>query len=53
MTTVSNPSDWVEKRFALAYLEPMVLGTIISPGAYLSGILELCHSKVTSSRAVA
>ena len=53
VTTVSNPSDWVEKRFALAYLEPMVLGTIISPGAYLSGILELCHSKVTSSRAVA
>ena len=47
MTTVSNPSDWVEKRFALAYLEPMVLGTIIAPGAYLSGILELCHSKVT------
>ena len=49
VTTVSNPSDWVDKRSALAYLEPMVLGTIISPGAYLSGILELCHSKVTRS----
>ena len=48
VTTVSNPSDWVDKRFALAYLEPMVLGTIISPAAFLSGILELCHSKVTS-----
>jgi len=52
VTTVSNPSDWVEKRFALAYLEPMVLGTIISPTAYLSGILELCHSKRGEQREI-
>ena len=52
LTTVSNPSDWVEKRFALAYLEPMVLGTIISPTAYLSGILELCHSKRGEQREI-
>lgn len=52
MTTVSNPSDWVEKRFALEYLEPTVLGNIISPGAYLSSILELCHSKVTRVQAM-
>ena len=43
---MSNPSDWVEKRFAMEYLEPTVIGTIISPGVYLSAILELCHSKV-------
>ena len=52
VTTVSNPSDWVEKRFALAYLEPTVLGTIISPGTYLSGILELCHSKRGEQREI-
>jgi len=50
--TVSNPSDWVEKRFAMAYLEPTVLGTIISPGVYLSGILELCHSKRGEQREI-
>ena len=49
---MSNPSDWVEKRFALEYLEPTVLGNIISPGAYLSAILELCHSKVTRIQAM-
>ena len=52
MTTVSNPSDWVEKRFAKEYLEPTVLGNIISPAAYLSSILELCHSKVTRVQAM-
>ena len=52
MTTVSNPSDWVEKRFAKEYLEPTVLGNIISPGSYLSSILELCHSKVTRVQAM-
>ena len=52
MPAVSNPSDWVEKRFALEYLEPTVLGNIISPGSYLSSILELCHSKVTRVQAM-
>ena len=52
MITVSNPSDWVEKRFAKEYLEPTVLGNIISPAAYLSSILELCHSKVTRVQAM-
>jgi len=40
---VSNPSDWQDKRFAIEYLEPTVIGTIISPSVYLPGIVELCH----------
>ena len=49
---VSNPAEWVEKRFVSEYLEPTVIGTIISPSEYLPGILELCHSKVSPVQAI-
>ena len=46
--TVSNPAEWVDRWHggAMEYLEPTVIGTIIAPSVYLSGILELCHAKV-------
>ena len=45
--TVSNPAEWVDRwSGGLEYLEPTVIGTIIAPSVYLSGILELCHAKV-------
>ena len=48
LTTVSNPNDWVgDRRTVQEYLEPMVLGTIISPSIYLPAIMELCHSMVS------
>ena len=44
---MSNPNDWVgDRRTVQEYLEPMVLGTIISPSIYLPAIMELCHSMV-------
>ena len=45
---MSNPNDWVgDRRTVQEYLEPMVLGTIISPSIYLPAIMELCHSMVS------
>ena len=48
---MSNPNDWVgDRRTVQEYLEPMVLGTIISPSIYLPAIMELCHSMVKEER---
>ena len=47
--TVSNPSEWVDRRTGQTnaeYLEPRVKGTIIAPADYLPGIMELCKNMV-------
>ena len=47
--TVSNPSEWVDRRTGQTnaeYLEPRVKGTIIAPADYLPGIMELCNNMV-------
>ncbi|KAG8453632.1 hypothetical protein GDO86_000316 [Hymenochirus boettgeri] len=43
--TIVNPADFPEKYQVLEYLEPMVLGTVISPDEYLSKIMALCQSR--------
>ena len=47
--TVSNPSEWVDRRTGQTnadYLEPRVKGTIIAPADYLPAIMELCNNMV-------
>ncbi|XP_071499367.1 translation factor Guf1, mitochondrial-like [Diadema antillarum] len=43
--TVYNPSVFPDAQKAEEYLEPMVLGTIITPDEHVSKVLSLCLSK--------
>ncbi|XP_071486111.1 translation factor Guf1, mitochondrial-like [Diadema antillarum] len=43
--TVYNPSVFPDAQKAEEYLEPMVLGTIITPDEHISKVLSLCLSK--------
>ncbi|KAE8629504.1 hypothetical protein XENTR_v10000505 [Xenopus tropicalis] len=43
--TIVNPAEFPDKSQVLEYLEPMVLGTIISPDEFMSKILSLCQSR--------
>jgi len=43
---ISNPADWITERSCVErYMEPTVLGTIITPTDYFSSILELCNDR--------
>uniref|UniRef100_A0A8C5MQZ1 GTP binding elongation factor GUF1 n=1 Tax=Leptobrachium leishanense TaxID=445787 RepID=A0A8C5MQZ1_9ANUR len=43
--TIVNPAEFPEKSLVKEYLEPMVLGTILSPDEYMGKILALCQSR--------
>ncbi|KAM9329121.1 translation factor GUF1, mitochondrial [Gastrophryne carolinensis] len=43
--TIINPSEFPDKTVVSEYLEPMILGTIISPDDYLGKIMSLCQSR--------
>ncbi|XP_063777051.1 translation factor GUF1, mitochondrial [Pseudophryne corroboree] len=43
--TIVNPTAFPDKTVASAYLEPMILGTIISPDEHLGKIMSLCQSR--------
>ncbi|GIY58925.1 translation factor GUF1 homolog, mitochondrial [Caerostris extrusa] len=42
---ISNPSKFPDPAIVEEYLEPMVLGTIITPEEYYSPILNMCMSR--------
>lgn len=43
--TFSNPLQYPDPRTVSEYLEPMVLGTIITPDEYYSSVLKLCMGR--------
>ncbi|XP_075705716.1 translation factor GUF1, mitochondrial [Rhinoderma darwinii] len=43
--TIVNPSEFPDKSVVNKYLEPMILGTIISPDEYLGKIMSLCQTR--------
>lgn len=43
--TFSNPLEFPDPRTVSEYLEPMVLGTIITPDTYYSSVLRLCMDR--------
>ncbi|CAH2300115.1 translation factor GUF1, mitochondrial [Pelobates cultripes] len=43
--TIVNPSEFPDKSQVSEYLEPVVLGTIISPDDYMGKILALCQTR--------
>ncbi|MEE6512780.1 hypothetical protein FKM82_020001 [Ascaphus truei] len=43
--TILNPSEFPDKSQVSKYLEPMVLGTIITPDEYIGKIMALCLSR--------
>ncbi|XP_073439547.1 translation factor GUF1, mitochondrial isoform X2 [Dendrobates tinctorius] len=43
--TIVNPSEFPDKTVVKEYLEPMILGTIISPDDYLGKIMSLCQTR--------
>ncbi|KAM8938674.1 translation factor GUF1, mitochondrial [Pelodytes ibericus] len=43
--TIVNPAEFPEKSCVSEYLEPMVLGTIISPDDHIGKIIALCQSR--------
>lgn len=40
--TIVNPAQFPDKSVVSAYLEPMVLGTILAPDTYTGKIMSLC-----------
>lgn len=40
--TIVNPAQFPDKSVVSEYLEPMVLGTILSPDTYTGKIMSLC-----------
>ncbi|XP_068134630.1 translation factor GUF1, mitochondrial isoform X2 [Hyperolius riggenbachi] len=43
--TIVNPTEFPDKTVVSDYLEPMILGTIISPDEHLGKIMSLCQSR--------
>ncbi|XP_034037627.1 translation factor Guf1, mitochondrial [Thalassophryne amazonica] len=43
--TIVNPAQFPDKMVVSEYLEPMVLGTILTPDAYISKIMNLCLNR--------
>ncbi|KAM4710097.1 translation factor GUF1, mitochondrial isoform 2-T4 [Discoglossus pictus] len=43
--TIVNPAEFPDKYLVSEYLEPMVLGTIISPDEYIGRIMSLCLAR--------
>ncbi|XP_066488265.1 translation factor GUF1, mitochondrial [Tiliqua scincoides] len=43
--TIINPSEFPDKSTVVEYLEPIVLGTIITPDEYIGKILTLCQTR--------
>ncbi|XP_060102297.1 translation factor GUF1, mitochondrial isoform X1 [Heteronotia binoei] len=43
--TVINPAEFPEKSAVVEYLEPIVMGTIITPDEYIGKIINLCQSR--------
>ncbi|KAM5194830.1 translation factor GUF1, mitochondrial isoform 1-T2 [Mantella aurantiaca] len=43
--TIVNPCEFPDQTVVSEYLEPMILGTIISPDEYLGKIMTLCQSR--------
>uniref|UniRef100_A0A8D0GBD8 GTP binding elongation factor GUF1 n=1 Tax=Sphenodon punctatus TaxID=8508 RepID=A0A8D0GBD8_SPHPU len=43
--TIINPSEFPDNSMVSAYLEPTVLGTIITPDEYIGKILALCQTR--------
>ncbi|XP_073464592.1 translation factor GUF1, mitochondrial [Aquarana catesbeiana] len=43
--TIVNPCEFPDKTVVSEYLEPMILGTIISPDEYFGKIMSLCQSR--------
>ncbi|HEV2600774.1 MAG TPA: translation elongation factor 4 [Candidatus Babeliales bacterium] len=42
---LESPSDFPEPNFIDEVLEPMIIGTIITPQAYLGNMIKLCEEK--------
>ncbi|KAI5620662.1 translation factor GUF1, mitochondrial isoform X1 [Silurus asotus] len=45
VVTIVNPTNFPEKSSVVEYLEPMVMGTIISPDDFTGKIMSLCQSR--------
>ncbi|XP_030621594.1 translation factor Guf1, mitochondrial [Chanos chanos] len=43
--TIVNPTQFPDRNQVTEYLEPVVLGTIISPDDYISKIMSLCQNR--------
>eukprot|EP00058_Branchiostoma_floridae_P026150 XP_002611640.1 hypothetical protein BRAFLDRAFT_117127 [Branchiostoma floridae] len=43
--TIFSPAEFPEKRDVTEYLEPIVMGTIITPDVHLNKIFSLCEAK--------
>ncbi|KAH0616224.1 hypothetical protein JD844_027188 [Phrynosoma platyrhinos] len=43
--TIINPADFPDKSTVLEYLEPTILGTIITPDEYIGKIITLCQTR--------
>lgn len=43
--TIVNPAQFPDRSVVSAYLEPMVLGTILAPDTYNGKIMSLCSVK--------
>lgn len=41
--TIINPAEFPDKSNVVEYLEPIVLGTIITPDEYIGKILTQCQ----------
>ncbi|XP_077984203.1 translation factor Guf1, mitochondrial-like [Glandiceps talaboti] len=43
--TITNPTLFPERHQVIEYFEPMVFGTIITPGDYVGKVINLCMGK--------
>ncbi|XP_043917332.1 translation factor GUF1, mitochondrial [Protopterus annectens] len=43
--TILNPTQFPDKSHVVEYLEPVVLGTVITPGDYIGRIMSLCQDR--------
>ncbi|XP_062991422.1 translation factor GUF1, mitochondrial [Elgaria multicarinata webbii] len=43
--TIINPAEFPDKSTVIEYLEPVVLGTIITPEEYIGKIMALCQNR--------
>ncbi|KAF7248395.1 Translation factor GUF1, mitochondrial [Varanus komodoensis] len=43
--TIINPSEFPDKSTVVEYLEPVVLGTVITPEEYIGKIIALCQTR--------